>query len=44
MSRKREDEDFDASMSKVDEVMKILSMMTSGDKNKEQMGIAFADR
>ncbi|XP_055620585.1 tetratricopeptide repeat protein 12 [Toxorhynchites rutilus septentrionalis] len=44
MSRSREDEDFDASMNKVDEVMKILSMMTSGDKNKEQMGLAFADR
>lgn len=42
--RSVDDEDFEASMSKVDEVMKILSMMTSGDKTKEQMGVAFAER
>ncbi|XP_039439668.1 tetratricopeptide repeat protein 12 [Culex pipiens pallens] len=41
--RSVDDEDFEASMSKVDEVMKILSMMTSGDKTKEQMGVAFAE-
>ncbi|XP_058456915.1 tetratricopeptide repeat protein 12-like [Malaya genurostris] len=44
MSSKMDDDEFQASMSKVDEVMRILGMMNSGDKDKEQMGIAFADR
>ncbi|XP_055531492.1 tetratricopeptide repeat protein 12-like [Wyeomyia smithii] len=44
MSNLKDDEDFEASMSKVDEVMRMLNMMTSGDKNKEQMGLAFAEQ
>ncbi|XP_055612614.1 tetratricopeptide repeat protein 12-like [Uranotaenia lowii] len=41
---KLDDENFEASMGKVDEVMRILSMMTSGEKDKEQMGMAFAEK
>ncbi|XP_062542011.1 tetratricopeptide repeat protein 12-like [Armigeres subalbatus] len=44
MISKKDEEDFEASLSKVDEVMKILNMMTSGDKSKEEMGVAFADQ
>lgn len=44
MVSKQDEEEFEASMSKVDEVMKILNLMTSGDKGKQQMGIAFADQ
>uniref|UniRef100_A0A182Q867 Uncharacterized protein n=1 Tax=Anopheles farauti TaxID=69004 RepID=A0A182Q867_9DIPT len=44
MMSKEDEEAFEAGLSKVDEVMRILSLMTSGDKNKEQMGVAFADQ
>lgn len=44
MVSKKDEEEFEASMSKVDEVMKILNLMTSGDKSKEQMGVTFAER
>ncbi|XP_065093805.1 tetratricopeptide repeat protein 12 [Ochlerotatus camptorhynchus] len=43
MVSKKDEEEFEASMSKVDEVMKILNLMTSGDKGKEQMGVTFAE-
>uniref|UniRef100_A0A182ITG9 TPR_REGION domain-containing protein n=1 Tax=Anopheles atroparvus TaxID=41427 RepID=A0A182ITG9_ANOAO len=44
MMSKEDEESFEAGLSKVDEVMKILNLMTSGDKAKEQMGVAFADQ
>ncbi|XP_050075230.1 tetratricopeptide repeat protein 12-like [Anopheles maculipalpis] len=44
MMSKEDEEAFEAGLSKVDEVMRILSLMTSGDKAKEQMGVAFADQ
>ncbi|XP_058126054.1 tetratricopeptide repeat protein 12 [Anopheles ziemanni] len=44
MMSKEDEESFEAGLSKVDEVMGILSLMTSGDKTKEQMGVAFADQ
>uniref|UniRef100_A0A182WWC2 TPR_REGION domain-containing protein n=1 Tax=Anopheles quadriannulatus TaxID=34691 RepID=A0A182WWC2_ANOQN len=44
MMSKEDEEAFEAGLSKVDEVMRILNLMTSGDKAKEQMGVAFADQ
>ncbi|XP_050098018.1 tetratricopeptide repeat protein 12 [Anopheles aquasalis] len=44
MMSKEDDDAFEAGLSKVDEVMRILGLMTSGDKTKEQMGVAFADQ
>ncbi|ETN57936.1 hypothetical protein AND_010490 [Anopheles darlingi] len=44
MMSKEDEEAFEAGLSKVDEVMRILGLMTSGDKTKEQMGVAFADQ
>uniref|UniRef100_A0A182MTZ7 Uncharacterized protein n=1 Tax=Anopheles culicifacies TaxID=139723 RepID=A0A182MTZ7_9DIPT len=44
MMSKEDEEAFQAGLNKVDEAMRILNLMVSGDKAKEQMGIAFADQ
>jgi hypothetical protein len=41
---RHEEHQFQEEMSKVEQVMSILNMMTSGDKSKEEMGMAFADK
>ena len=39
-----EEQQFNEEMSKVEQVMSILNMMTSGDKAKEEMSLAFAEK
>lgn len=44
MAKAKEDEEFGAFESKVDEVMNILKFMSSDDIQDQQVGISMADR